>query len=49
MPARPMFRDAFVVGGDLYQFTRSGNRITGYSVSNGRVRRVTFTRVPPRR
>lgn len=49
MPARPLFRDAFLVGGDLYQFTRSGNRITGYSVSNGRVRRVTFTRVPPRR
>lgn len=49
MPARPAFRDAFLVGGDLYQFTRNGGRITGYTVSNGRVRRVAFARVPPRR
>lgn len=45
MPARPVFRDAFLVGGDLYQFTRRGGRITGYTVSNGRVRRVGFVRV----
>jgi hypothetical protein len=48
-PARPAFRDAFIGNGDLYQFTRSGGRITGYQVSNGRVRRVTFVRVPDRR
>jgi hypothetical protein len=49
MPAQPAFRDAFIVGGSLYQFTRRAGRITAYTVSNGRVRRVGFVRVPERR
>jgi CubicO group peptidase (beta-lactamase class C family) len=31
------------------RFIRSGSRVTGFEVSNGRMRRVAFTRVPGRR
>jgi CubicO group peptidase (beta-lactamase class C family) len=41
--ARPIFTDTFG-GRYLIQFTRTGNRITGFEVSSGRVRRVKFVK-----
>jgi hypothetical protein len=47
--ARPLFADAFQGGGYLIQFIRSESRITGFEVTNGRMRRVKFSRVPASR
>jgi CubicO group peptidase (beta-lactamase class C family) len=44
--ARIVFADTFLTGANGYtiQFTRSGGRVTGFEVTNGRIRRVRFTR-----
>ena len=42
MLARPVFADAFQAGGNFIQFTRRGSRVTGFEVTNGRMRRVAF-------
>src|SRR5688572_1818494 len=46
--ARLAFADTFLTGanGNTIQFTRTGGRVTGFEVTNGRVRRVKFTRTP---
>jgi hypothetical protein len=44
--ARPMFADTFLGGGYTIQFTRAAGRVTGFEVTNGRMRRVKFTRKP---
>ena len=42
--ARQMFADTFLGDGNTIQFTRAGGRITGFEVTNQRMRRVRFTR-----
>jgi hypothetical protein len=42
MVARPLYADAFQAGGNFIQFTRRGSRVTGFEVTNGRMRRVAF-------
>ena len=42
--ARPMFGDTFVGNGYTIQFTRNAGRVSGFEVTNGRMRRVKFTR-----
>lgn len=42
--ARPMFADTFLGEGYTIQFTRTAGRVTGFEVTNARVRRVKFTR-----
>ena len=42
--ARLMFADTFLGEGYTIQFTRAGGRITGFEVSNPRMRRVRFAR-----
>jgi len=46
--ARLAFADTFLTGANGYtiQFTRTGGRVTGFEVTNGRIRRVKFTRIP---
>lgn len=48
MVARLVFADTFLTGANGYtiQFMRSNGRVTGFDVTNGRVRRVKFTRNP---
>ena len=46
LAARPAFADTFVAGGYTIQFTRSGGRIGGFEVTNPRMRRVAFVRMP---
>jgi CubicO group peptidase (beta-lactamase class C family) len=47
---RPIFRDVFLAGGYTIQFTRAGSAVTGFEVTNGRMRRVKFVRAAsPRR
>ena len=48
MTARLVFADTFLTGANGYtiQFTRSGGRVTGFEVTNGRIRRVKFVRSP---
>ncbi len=43
--ARPVYADGFLGGGNTIQFVRRGAQITGFEVTNGRVRRVKFERV----
>jgi CubicO group peptidase (beta-lactamase class C family) len=44
---RAAFRDGFYDGGDWFTFTRDGRgRVTGFTWSNGRVRKVRFVRRP---
>ena len=40
--ARPLFADTFQGGCNTIQFLRSGSRVTGFEVTNGRMRRVGF-------
>ena len=47
--ARALFADTFQGGGYIIQFIRSGSQVTGFEVTNGRMRRVKFSRVPARR
>ena len=42
--ARPVFADGFLGGGYTIQFTRSRDQISGFEISNGRMRRVKFVR-----
>jgi hypothetical protein len=44
--ARPVFADGFRALGYTIQFVRRGSRITGFEVTDGRMRRVPFSRVP---
>jgi hypothetical protein len=44
--ARPAFADTFLAGGYTIQFTRANGRIVAFEVTNPRMRRVRFTRVP---
>ena len=48
MVARLAFADTFLTGANGYtiQFTRTGGRVTGFEVTNGRIRRVRFTKNP---
>jgi hypothetical protein len=41
-----MFADTFVGDGNTIQFTRTAGRVTGFEVSDSRVRRVKFVRKP---
>jgi CubicO group peptidase (beta-lactamase class C family) len=41
---RPVFADTFVGDGYTIQFIRAGGRVTGFEVSNSRMRRVRFAR-----
>jgi CubicO group peptidase (beta-lactamase class C family) len=47
--ARPVFADGFRALGYTIQFVRRGSRITGFEVTDGRMRRVPFSRVPSSR
>jgi CubicO group peptidase (beta-lactamase class C family) len=44
LTARPMFADTFLGDGYTIQFTRAAGRVTGFEVTNPRMRRVKFTR-----
>jgi CubicO group peptidase (beta-lactamase class C family) len=44
IPGRRLFADAFGVRGYNVLFTRTGRRVTGFRITSGRVRDVTFTR-----
>jgi hypothetical protein len=46
--ARLAFADTFLTGANGYtiQFIRTSGRVTGFEVTNGRIRRVRFTRSP---
>ena len=46
MTSRLMFADTFVGDGYTIQFTRARGRVTGFEVTNPRVRRVKFIRKP---
>ncbi len=47
--ARLVFNDTFLGGGYTIEFLRSGAEVTGFEVTNSRMRRVKFVRVPQRR
>ena len=44
LTARLVFADTFLASGYTVQFTRTNGRITGFDVTNGRMRRVKFAR-----
>ncbi len=44
IPARPVFADVFVAGGYTIQFARKGSAVTGFDVTDGRMRHVRFVR-----
>jgi hypothetical protein len=48
MVARLVFAETFLTGANGYtiQFIRTAGRVTGFEVTNGRIRRVKFTRNP---
>ncbi len=46
--ARPVFTDTFLGGGYTIQFLRNGAEVTGFEVTNSRMRRVKFVRMPVR-
>ena len=41
---RMVFADTFLVGNNTVEFKRTGNRVTGFEITSGRVRRVKFAR-----
>jgi CubicO group peptidase (beta-lactamase class C family) len=41
---RLVFPDSFLAGGNTIQFTRSGTQVSGFEVTDGRMRRVKFVR-----
>lgn len=45
-PARLMFADTFLGDGYTLHFTRTAGRVTGFEVTNSRMRRVKFTKKP---
>jgi hypothetical protein len=44
LPGRPIFADVFLAGSYTVQFTRNGSAVTGFELTNGRVRHVRFVR-----
>ena len=44
--ARPIFTNAFIGNGYTIQFTDAKGRVSGFEVTDGRMRRVRFARVP---
>jgi CubicO group peptidase (beta-lactamase class C family) len=44
LTARPMFADTFLADGYTVQFTRAAGKVTGFEVTNPRMRRVKFAR-----
>jgi len=44
---RLMFADTFVGGGYTVQFTRVGGQVSGFDVTNGRIRHVKFVKRKP--
>src|SRR5689334_21130926 len=44
--AHVVFEDTFLSGGYTIQFTKSGRKVTGFEVTNARMRRVKFTKRP---
>lgn len=42
--AEPTMMDTFQVGGLIIEFSSSGNQVTGFSLTSGRVRGVQFVR-----
>lgn len=44
LTARLVFADTFLGGGYTVQFTRANGRVTGFDVTNGRMRHVKFAR-----
>jgi len=44
--ARMLFADTFVGGNYTIQFARRGSQITGFDVTNQRMRHVAFVRIP---
>jgi len=45
MVARPVFLDGFLGGGYTIEFTRKNGQVSGFEVTNARMRRVRFERV----
>ena len=45
IPARPLFEDGFAARNYNVLFTRTGRRVTGFRITSGRVRDVTFVKV----
>jgi CubicO group peptidase (beta-lactamase class C family) len=46
LTGRALFADTFIAGGYTIQFSRRGPAVTGFDVTNGRMRHVVFVRVP---
>jgi len=46
IPAREVFANTFVAGGFTIQFSTSGGVVRGFEVTDGRMRRVKFTKLP---
>jgi hypothetical protein len=46
--ARSVFADTFLGGGYTIQFLRVGSEVNGFEVTNSRMRRVKFVRIPMR-
>jgi hypothetical protein len=47
LTARLVFADAFLGGGYTIQFTRTRGQISGFDVTNGRMRHVKFVKRKP--
>jgi hypothetical protein len=45
LTGRALFADTFIAGGYTIQFVRRGSAVTGFDVTNGRMRHVAFVRV----
>ena len=45
-PARLVFADTFLGNGYTIQFSRAGSNVTGFDVTNGRIRHVRFRKNP---
>jgi hypothetical protein len=43
---RAVFANTFLADGNTIQFTETKGRVTGFEVTNSRMRRVKFTRMP---
>ena len=43
---RLVFANTFLADGNTIQFAETGGRVTGFDVTNGRMRRVKFARMP---
>jgi hypothetical protein len=45
--ARLVFADTFLGGGNTIQFSRTRGQVTGFDVTNGRIRHVKFVKRKP--